>query len=173
MDLICSCCTRVQVLNAKTINLRDKDGEFVCSPSCLLQWFLKRSSADIDLIPAGKTHQWCGGTGDIYSEKLKIFFRSEYEKRVAEFFDSNELPFYYEKFAYKVPSKGGSHSLYVPDFILPSCNSVVEVKGRWMPGSRAKLRRFRSIYPDIPIIVLVWPIQGHDEWGEKIVCKQD
>lgn len=53
-----------------------------------------------------------------------VTFRSRLEARWAVFFDEMGIAWLYEPEGYKLPS-----GWYVPDFLLPSCGTFVEVRG--------------------------------------------
>lgn len=87
----------------------------------------------------------------VWSRDLGEFFRSEWELIVAGFLNFIDMPYIYEGVVMKI---GKKH--YIPDFFLPDKNLFIEVKGLWLAGSKAKLRKIGKERPDINIMVIPW-----------------
>jgi len=69
----------------------------------------------------------------------EIMFRSQWEKQTAKFLD--KYGFYWQYEAIRIPyfnSERGREANTVPDFYLPSSNTVIEVKGRWLASQQTK-----------------------------------
>lgn len=99
--------------------------------------------------------------------------RSGLEKKLALFLDAKKQSYTYEeeKIEYTVPAK--VHK-YVPDFVL-SDGTVIEVKGRFDPASRAKMAYVVEQNPDRDIRMMFMrdnPINKnsktkYSDWCEK------
>jgi len=74
--------------------------------------------------------------------------RSSYELRLARAFDSRGIRWEYEPTRFDLGC-----SSYIPDFYLPDLKVYWEAKGYFWPKSIEKVRLFRSLYPDQPLIV--------------------
>lgn len=81
------------------------------------------------------------------------YMRSGWEVDYARWLDAIGEPWYYEHRAFDL---GGS--TYLPDFYLPRRNEWHEVKGRLTEKARAKLDRFRHMYPHERLVII-----GRDE----------
>jgi len=79
-----------------------------------------------------------------YSPALRLWFRSNYEKVVAEFFDLNKIKWEYESRGFPL---GGKGSFYVPDFFLPEHGYLVEAKGLWRGSGKKKFLRASKTLP--------------------------
>lgn len=74
--------------------------------------------------------------------------RSSYELRLARAFDARGIRWEYEPQRFDL---GGSS--YIPDFYLPDLKVYWEAKGFFWPKSIEKVRQFRLLYPDKPLVV--------------------
>jgi len=90
----------------------------------------------------------------IWSKDLNEFFRSEYELIVAGFLTYANVNYVYEALSVAV---GKKH--YIPDFYLPDSGVLLEVKGLWMQGSKAKMKKLEKDRPDIPFLVVPWVLR--------------
>jgi len=45
--------------------------------------------------------------------------------------------------------------MYTPDFFLPDENKFVEVKNFWWKSSKERDRKFRKVYPDVQLDVIL------------------
>jgi len=116
-------------------------------------------------------------------------FRSLSEKRVANELLAKGIKYRYErtKFEYYLDSnlkldcpncglvKGRIRRHYLPDFELPN-GLFIEVKGRFTPRDRKKMRAIRTLYPSLPIGIVFdsdRKIEGskkglrYGEWANK------
>jgi G:T-mismatch repair DNA endonuclease (very short patch repair protein) len=75
-------------------------------------------------------------------------FRSSYELRLAQAFDARGIRWEYEPTRFDL-----GDSSYIPDFYLPDLKVYWEAKGYFWPKSIEKVRRFRLLNPDKPLIV--------------------
>lgn len=85
-------------------------------------------------------------------------FAHQSEAEFAQLLDFYGVEWRYEAacFALVRDKAGNVSESYVPDFYLPQFNLFVELttmKQRLVTKKNAKIRRFRSLYPDIPFKV--------------------
>jgi hypothetical protein len=132
--------------------------EFICSAECLKEFI---EQYDPKPLPT-KGIRWFTdiemknqrGERTIWSRDLNEFFRSEWELIVAGFLTFSGIPYVYEGAAIKV-----GHAHYIPDFFLPDKNLFLEVKGLWLAGSKAKLKKVERDCSDINFIVVPWVLR--------------
>jgi len=85
---------------------------------------------------------------------IKYWFRSSYEFRFAKILDEIEgLLWEYESKSYKV-NIDNRITVYLPDFIIPSRNLIIEVKGYFYPDARKKWDAFCVQYPQIKKLLI-------------------
>lgn len=89
-----------------------------------------------------------------YSQLLGMFFRSEYERHVAEALSDGGIPFEYEKWTFPV-----GNGFYTPDFHLPVQKIFIEVKGAWGASAKTKLQKFGRKYPNVSLLLIPWTIK--------------
>jgi len=138
----CNICERRQRIPTKKWKLILSDEPYVCSRGCVRKWIGERR-------------------GEIWVDELHKFgiknssggFRSDFERRFAQFLTDFSFWWEYERWAF--PIKG---SFYIPDFHLLDTQAFIETKGLWRMGQKKKFRAFRKQYPDIPILVIPWLI---------------
>jgi hypothetical protein len=95
-----------------------------------------------------------GHNGMTFRKKIDNFCtRSTYETFFAEYLIENNIKFTYEPRWYQL-SNG---TRYLPDFYIEATNQYIEIKGRMSAKDQAKIDRFRSDYPHLPLIVLDLP----------------
>jgi len=130
--------------------------DFVCSPQCVIRWAVKYFNS-IDIKSVKGVHKL-----NAYSNFSK---RSQYENRVAQFLNMNNINWEYEEYGFYLNAKIGLGSIstdsskcltYTPDFYLPEYNCFLEVKGVWMVGQKKKMRLFREQYPNVKLLVVSW-----------------
>lgn len=115
----------------------------MCDAECVLSW-IKRDR--VTTIQNWKAILNKDGAG----------FRSLFEERVFSFLRRSKLgPVLYEALTFLV-----GDGVYTPDFFIPSYMCFLETKGLWQVGQKKKFRAFRAQYPDIPILIIPWTIQG-------------
>jgi|WetSurMetagenome_2_1015567.scaffolds.fasta_scaffold846468_1 hypothetical protein len=125
----------------------------VCSVLCVLTWILQSGSAAGYLKDAVRA-DYMGVPDFSYSGLLGRNFRSDFERRVAEWFYRENIDFEYEPWGF--PVKGSS--LWVPDFHLPKYGSFIEVKGIWGSGAHSKITDFQNRYPEVALLVVPWTL---------------
>lgn len=148
-NLLCCQCETLEKVSNKNWKLYSGHGfEQVCSVPCFFNWITcyDKYKSDYNIwndqpLPIG----------DVWSEKAKMFFRSEFEKDTAEFFLRHRIKFFYEVARFRV-----GNSIYVPDFYLIHWHKFVEVKGMWGSSAKTKYRNFSKLYPDVKILLLDW-----------------
>lgn len=150
----CNVCGRRLTIRSKDWKLLDLSGDFVCSKQCVQAWIDNPHSFILE------ADDIIGDFGidrpsEAYSMLLKKYFRSNYERAVAEWLYGLSHFALYESVAFKM--KDGK--TYIPDFYLPGI-CFLEVKGLWGISQKFKLFRFREQFPKVPILVLTWLIHG-------------
>lgn len=127
--------------------------DFVCSRECAME-FIKSShlssTAMLAAIPIERTR-----ASESWSWMLDMYFRSNYERFVAESIvtDLGIKDLAYEEYGFVM----GDGSQYVPDFLIRD-HCFIEVKGRWGTGAKSKMKKFRTTYPDVTLLLLPWPL---------------
>lgn len=96
-------------------------------------WFGK------DTLHGPRTH-WVNYNG--------IKLRSSYELRLAQQFDRRSMKWQYELKRFNLGS-----CTYLPDFFLPEFETYWEAKGYLDPKSQLKIKLFRELHPETPLIV--------------------
>ena len=150
---ICEVCKRPTNVSSPDWKYIDPVGPYVCSADCAFKWIKQATMEGTVLKKAVFLHldraNW------EWSPYMRMWFRSNYEKRVAEESRRRGFSVRYEELGF-VLSNGNT---YTPDFLLRG-HCFVEVKGLWGVGAKLKLKKFREEYPDIPLLVMPWTIQG-------------
>jgi hypothetical protein len=80
-------------------------------------------------------------------EAVRLGFRSDFEKRIAECLDELGTYWEYEPFAIAYEAKPKK---YTPDFILPN-GVIIEAKGRFTSSDRAKHLLLKTQRPELDI----------------------
>ena len=160
----CATCKRLQTIPADEWKYLDNTGPYICSKQCLLEWIATHQLPRKAMLKATYLERDRGN--EEYSEKLKLWFRSKYEKYVAEDLVAFGCAIRYEEVGFII----GRTSVYIPDFfILDHC--LIEVKGKWGVGGKTKMRNFREEYPDIPLIVIPWNLKDEFYEGRENVIR--
>lgn len=153
---LCSNCKRLQQVSVKSLKyLSPIEKDYLCSMRCVVQKIL---TSDMPKSMMGKVYVLSRSRGDeAYSTTLDMYFRSKYEKCVAESIvrhGVHKIFLAYEQYGFKM----ANGSLYVPDFtVLNRC--LVEVKGKWGIGGKSKMVDFRIQFPDIPFVFVHWGLR--------------
>jgi len=158
---ICSVCNQLQKYSKSDYKYLDKDGPMVCSVQCILDWLIDVEddrSDPLDIDPGDERH--CGivnmdRPNEVYSHRLKMWFRSHFEMHVAEVLDDSDFKFQYEKIGFTWNRK-----IYTPDLYFPSYLSFIEVKGKWQASQRSKYADFREVWPEIRLLVVPWTLES-------------
>jgi hypothetical protein len=157
----CSVCNQLQKFSKEDYGYLDKDGPLVCSVDCVLKWLRDSDVNTIDplsLEPEDGRH--CGivsmdRPSEVYSTKLRMWFRSYFEKNVAEVLLYKKFKLRYEIFGFTWGMKQ-----YTPDFYSPEFCSFLEVKGKWQASQRSKYADFRDVWPEVRLLVIPWTLEG-------------
>ena len=148
----CTMCNQKKEIHQSDLKTLDRDGDFVCSAECLIDWV--RQPRDFELkrdVPKSSYQINAMNGGGCTSERLHCSFRSGYEASVAEYLYDHNIMFLYEYVTFTWGSKQ-----YTPDFFLYEYGCFVEPKGKWQPSARSKYKSFRENFPKIPMIVAHW-----------------
>ena len=126
--------------------------DVVCSRSCAWNYIEKMGSQNGYL--QGCLQMGLSQPDASYSGLLGMFFRSEYERHVAEALSEGGIPFEYEKWTFPVKK----NAYYTPDFHLPDHRLFIEVKGAWGASAKSKISSFYKMYPKVRLLILTWTI---------------
>ena len=82
----------------------------------------------------------------------KIFLRSSWEHKYAQYLDRLNIKWEYEPkyFTLFIDNKACT---YTPDFYLPDIDTFIEIKGYWRLDAKLKFKQFRESYSNIKIFV--------------------
>lgn len=80
-------------------------------------------------------------------------FRSGLEKMYAEYLDSVDRKYEYEKQAFQIITDDGIKLHYIPDFYLPDCNKFIEIISHTNYRNMYKAILFREQYPGENLVV--------------------
>lgn len=80
--------------------------------------------------------------------------RCTWEVAYAMYLDKLGLEWTYEPRWFRVGRGPWNGVTYRPDFQVPALKTYVEIKGAWLNGSKAKVAKFRKLYPKINLLVL-------------------
>lgn len=137
-----------------------------CSKKCMVDWVYKQKGLDPNRID-GASVSVMGPASKIYDARTNTFYRSRYERCVAEALIGHGIDFRYEAWTFVV-GKG----IYTPDFYLPLYRCFLEVKGRWTLSQKTKHTKFLKIYgATVPIMVIPWFIRedfGFEEQDQEL-----
>lgn len=152
---VCMVCNRLQRIASRDLQYLDKNGDFVCSESCVASWIrLHEFRENQDPLAEWKA----------VPTRYEGQFRSRYELLVSEWMDAHGIRYQYEKYGFLIGDRGQ----YTPDFYLIDFGVFIEVKGKWGVGSQSKLLRFREQYPSVRLLVVPWTLlDSFALWGSK------
>lgn len=91
--------------------------------------------------------------GVVYDSKME----SDYAKSLDRMVAAGLVDKWERQVQFPLVVNGALVARYVADFRVlrpDGASEVHEVKGRWTAGSKAKLRLFEALYPDIPLVVI-------------------
>jgi hypothetical protein len=140
----------------------DKVGPLACSVKCVFDWLLL-SQAPIDPLSLGDhekgdIYRHCGivdvgRPSEVYSNRLRMWFRSYFEMHVAEVTENMGFKWKYESIGFTWKTK-----IYTPDFYFPESQTFLEVKGKWQASQRSKYDDFRRVWPEVYLLVIPWTL---------------
>ena len=155
----CVVCDEVVKMRMSEYKMLDRNGPFVYSVRCAYRQVVgincSRSHSHYKAeTDARAMVSKLERPSEYYSVKLRAYFRSKTEGLFAECMVSRwNLLLQYEPYVYQV-----GDSTYSTDFFSRDYGCYIETKGAWMPSNRSKYRKFRELYPEIPLLVVPWPI---------------
>ena len=148
----CPVCRRQQQISSQDWPLVSRLDFVVCSRKCAWDFIREGGWGEPLLNAIQPPHDEPDAS---YSDLLGMFFRSEYERHVAEAFSESGIVFEYEKYAFPVKHEG---VFWTPDFYLPEHRMFVEVKGAWGASAKSKVISFTKMYPDVVLLMLPWTL---------------
>ena len=146
-SVACSVCGQIRRIRKLEFNLLHKDFPFICSKGCLVEK-IKQFPAVIGPVRDYSIVQRFD-PGPVWSSKFRMWFRSKYELKFAEFLNYAGFQFEYEPYFFTVGT-----SIIILDFYLRKYDLFLEVKGLFHMGSRSKLSRFVEQHPDINLLLV-------------------
>jgi len=149
----CPVCKRLQEIPQIDWPLVSQMQWLVCSRGCA--WEFIETSPSKGKYLRGALRVELPPPMDAHSPTLRMFFRSQYERFVAEAFRDGGIPFEYEKWSFQLHNR----IFWIPDFHLPEHRMFVEVKGSWGVGAKSKMRKFLRMYQETTLLVLPWTIR--------------
>jgi len=84
-----------------------------------------------------------------YGENRKVWMRSSYEVKFADWLDKKEIEWEYEPKHFYVGKGPWSGLNYTPDFYLTDHGLYVETKGWLREEDEQKLQEFHKLYPEV------------------------
>ena len=81
-----------------------------------------------------------------FREDLGHYVRSSWEADYARMLKYENIEYIYEWKRFELVRKDGSKLTYLPDFYIPSTNTIVEIKGLMRPLDQEKINLFREQY---------------------------
>ncbi len=102
----------------------------------------------IGKLPSPKSGR---GRGSYYNSLLqdKIWLRSSYELKFAQYLDKNNIPWLYEIETFNL-----GDTTYTPDFYLPTSNLWIEIKGYMREKYQIKINKFLDNYTNETLKIL-------------------
>ena len=88
-----------------------------------------------------------------FRDDLGFMVRSSWEANVARILKKEHISFFYEKEKFNLIMPDGTETYYTPDFYLDD-NVLLEVKGHWRKGNRAKIAAFKEQYPQYLLCII-------------------
>lgn len=155
LERICSVCGKTIILPPKEWKDTPGHADIFCSPFCIDGQLLLNNEAFYDEIPKRKQtkHPVVSDEYTVYSNTLKMNFRSEFEVLVATFFKREGIEFWYEKVTLDL-FEGTKH--WTPDFYMPKARTFIEVKGVWALGGRKKYVEAVRMIEEPIILIPYW-----------------
>ncbi len=151
---ICPVCEKTREYSGSEWKLISRLPSVVCSRKCAWDFIEKFACLTGATLPDFLRPDLPAPT-ESWSRLLGRFFRSEYERHVAEAFSESGIQFQYEWMAFPVKNQ----AWWTPDFYLPAHHIVVEVKGPWGVSAKSKVLSFFQIYGDtLPLLILPWTL---------------
>ena len=126
----CAHCRSNFKATAKDLKAIGYDGTHFCSRECLIGYLSIRRSPPVSGKPL----------------PIHWDYKSEWERKFADFLTSYGLDFRYEPYAFLLPNQ----KWYIPDFLVNG--HMIEIKGVWEAGARKKAKLYRKTVG--PLIVL-------------------
>lgn len=99
-----------------------------------------------------------------------IYFRCTWEANFARLLNQLEIEWMYENRTFWFDGIKSGTVNYTPDFLLPTEDTWVEVKGQWDSRSKTKLRRFRKFHFDEfkKLLVVCGDIYGKSKTAKSV-----
>lgn len=84
----------------------------------------------------------------------EVKLNHSWELLYVKYLNSNNIKWYHEYKTFKFIFNNKQTS-YTPDFYLPETDEYIEIKGRWIRDAELKFNKFKEIYPNIKIKLLL------------------
>lgn len=150
----CSVCHQKMLIKNKDWKYIHQDFDLFCSKHCFLVALVNAPRRKRSKFKRHSKEQLLNG-GSIWSPKHRMSFRSNYELRVANFFDTCGFKYQYEPYIFEWEGH-----VYTPDFYIVDHNCFIEVKGMFGFGKRKKLSNFVENHPEVNLLLLPWTLHS-------------
>jgi hypothetical protein len=146
-SVYCTVCGQEIKVRPQSMKTVDRDSA-TCGAGCFLS-LLKRAKGELPRTVVRHIYDEGDPGYTVWSDILRMAFRSGKEKSFAEWMYNRGIPFKYEP--YDIPI---GTTIAVPDFWFSTWRTFVEVKGMWAPGGNGKFVALKEAYPEMRILLL-------------------
>jgi hypothetical protein len=138
------------------------DGTFVCSALCVYHWIFSQPKTEHPPAWAYEAHV-IRTERNVLQTWRRDTYLSKFEGVVASELAKRKLDHSYETLAFEV----ADGKIYIPDFLVRGHWCLLETKGKWALGQKAKMKLFVQRYPEIPLLVIPWIIRREFGYGRQ------
>jgi len=138
MRKYCAMCRDSFSISRRDYKTIHNDFDIFCSHKCLMRFVLNGNK---------ETIKTCRKPLCMYGQVGK---RSSYEGIVEDYFGIYGIRSVYEPFAIRL----NDGRRYTPDFYLPDCNMMIEVKGIWASKGKQKLSEVLDAIPKGSLVLI-------------------
>jgi hypothetical protein len=143
----CSVCSKAMVVRPQSMKTIQRETA-TCGARCFLE-LLQSARGEMPREAMRNVRDENDSSYTVWSQALRMAFRSGKEKAFAECMAMRGVRFEYEAYALPVGT-----TISIPDFWIARYRTFVEVKGMWAPGGPGKLQAVRNRYPQIRLLLL-------------------
>ena len=156
MRVRCDSCEDFKYLKSDEVKNIHPELAFYCSKPCVLEALKVPGEKfnGLDTTPVEDQSD-----RHVESWALKTCFKTMFEMRVAEWLTELDYEWYYELYAIEFSEDGDRRDIWIPDFVLPTQQILIEVKGKWNQGQKKKMGRFLRAHPHVKVVAIQWAIR--------------